>query len=874
MKKFLKKSLISILIVMLLFNFLINSCQVVVYADDDEPANVINGMLNGLVGLLTWVPRLSLIAPLIGIHALISSMAQVGEVKDLEGSGSDFLITPFHIFFNSLELTDVNFFNFNSGKDDSPIRTFRIAVAGWYYTIRTIAAMILLVVLAYIGIRMALSTIASERAMYKKMLVDWVTSLALLFFLHYIMVFVLMINDALVTAMAAIAKSAEMTKFLDNLINVALGVFPEDVTLSFAAIGVYAVIVIQTLIFLISYIKRMLNVGFLIIISPLITITYSIDKIGDGKAQALNSWLKEFIFGILIQPFHCILYLAYAKTAFDLLTGDNSAGSSSMAKAIFAILCLAYIKTGEELIKKIFGFDQAQSAAGMAAGTAMTVAALQKTGSAANKLGKGAAGISRSLGKNAQVGKIKNKLGETIKTNREARDAAKNWAREHNKDRSAYKEKKKDFKKTLKSTDEKDMKKQEALRKRAIAERANKAINGNPFDPAVIKGVKKVGQKVSNTANSIKGTKFVSQMGKGAKKVSESKFGQFTKRAGKYTAGIPIGLAKDAGKYVANNKGKIASSAAGAFYGLAVTAATGNGAAGMAVYSGVKGFGEGRAENSTATLRKDGEDLAKAISRITGEDGGDVLARVLATGDGNGYKDLNKRLDELMKALKRFGLSNGQARYVTGKIQSEAISNPKNLNAKFIESLINDPNSGLDSLSSKDKESAKELIGGQIKFSAEAQLYNNLNNMRNMGKDLDDMTYIAGSFGPQSHSGISTMDPRSIEEIDSEEVVTTVVGISEILGKIGDKKTSISSEELAATNSKIDSLSRLIEQYNSATGAQQQAIVSAINSNETALNSINTALGREGELTTDNFSTSMNNYMKKLDESIKSAKTE
>ena len=31
-------------------------------------------------------------------------------------------------------------------------------------------------------------------------------------------------------------------------------------------------------------------------ISPLISITYSIDKIGDGKSQALNTWLKEFIY--------------------------------------------------------------------------------------------------------------------------------------------------------------------------------------------------------------------------------------------------------------------------------------------------------------------------------------------------------------------------------------------------------------------------------------------------------------------------------------------------------------------------------------------------------------------------------------------------
>ena len=42
----------------------------------------------------------------------------------------------------------------------------------------------------YVGIRMAISSVAEEKAKYKKMLVDWVVSLGLLFVLHYIMVFV------------------------------------------------------------------------------------------------------------------------------------------------------------------------------------------------------------------------------------------------------------------------------------------------------------------------------------------------------------------------------------------------------------------------------------------------------------------------------------------------------------------------------------------------------------------------------------------------------------------------------------------------------------------------------------------------------------
>ena len=111
----------------------------------------------------------------------------------------------------------------------------------------------------------------------------------------------------------------------------------------------------QTISFLVAYIKRMFKIGFLIIIAPLITITYSIDKIGDGKAQALNTWLKEFAYNILLQPFQCILYLVFAKLAYDSLASQvfGSITQSNIGVAIFAILSLQFVKEGETIIKKI-----------------------------------------------------------------------------------------------------------------------------------------------------------------------------------------------------------------------------------------------------------------------------------------------------------------------------------------------------------------------------------------------------------------------------------------------------------------------------------------------------------------------------------------
>ena len=59
--------------------------------------------------------------------------------------------------------------------------------------------------------------------------------------------------------------------------------------------------------------------AFLTIIAPLVAMTYPIDKITDGKAQAFNMWLKEYIYNALIQPFHLIIYTVMVGTAMDLV---------------------------------------------------------------------------------------------------------------------------------------------------------------------------------------------------------------------------------------------------------------------------------------------------------------------------------------------------------------------------------------------------------------------------------------------------------------------------------------------------------------------------------------------------------------------------
>lgn len=392
MKKILEKFMITLLIIMVLTNFI---GTIPVYAATGaENAlegffNVLTSLLGGLVGILTLPERLAAISVANVMNDFTATVAYVD--NDTSATGWTFdTITPFDILFNKVKIVDVNFFDITDAtgtEEGAVINKIRKGVAKWYYAMRNIAASILLCILIYVGIRMALSTIASDRAMYKKMLVDWVCSLLLIFVLQYIMLFTIYTNNAIVKAIETAVSieigtddsvTTEISEAFDAIEDIANNVF--DIN-SLAATIVYCMLIWQTLGLFISYFNRMIKIAFLIIISPLISVTYSIDKMGDGKAQALGNWLKEFIFTILMQPFHCAIYMCMVSTALNLLVdrvGWTDDKDEILAVAIVSILCIKFIKEAEKLIRKIFSFADDNNGTSLAAGMMASSMALSK----------------------------------------------------------------------------------------------------------------------------------------------------------------------------------------------------------------------------------------------------------------------------------------------------------------------------------------------------------------------------------------------------------------------------------------------------------------------------------------------------------------
>ena len=362
-----KKKFMKFITVLLVVVTLTSVFMPPVYAD------LVNDILNSVISLFTYPVRRLAIAIGAAVDSLVADVAYI----DGKTAGNEFtsqsMITPFDILYNKVLILDINFFDINAV---SPVRNplayqVRLGLATWFYILRIIAVVVLFVILVYVGIRMALSTVASERTKYKKMITDWVVSLVLVFLVQYIMIFTITVNNALVNGLSVVVQSGKIQGVYESIKNTAMELTDPN---SNAAAVVYVMLVFQTFGLLCSYFNRMLKCAFLTIISPLITITYSIDRMGDGKAQAFGAWTKEYVYTVLIQPFHCMIYMVFVNTAFDLLKEVKPTSRiDTLAIAVIAIICLRFVKDAENILRQIFQFKN--DAQDSSLGNALTVGA-------------------------------------------------------------------------------------------------------------------------------------------------------------------------------------------------------------------------------------------------------------------------------------------------------------------------------------------------------------------------------------------------------------------------------------------------------------------------------------------------------------------
>lgn len=95
----------------------------------------------------------------------------------------------------------------------------------------------------------------------------------------------------------------------------------------------YVALVILTVTFTFQYLKRVIYMAFLTMIAPLIALTYPLDKIKDGQAQAFGMWLREYIFNSLLQVVHLFVYCLLVGSSMDFI----------LVNPIYGIVAITFI---------------------------------------------------------------------------------------------------------------------------------------------------------------------------------------------------------------------------------------------------------------------------------------------------------------------------------------------------------------------------------------------------------------------------------------------------------------------------------------------------------------------------------------------------
>ncbi len=260
----------------------------------------------------------------------------------------------------------------------------RNIISTWYNGLRMIALVGLLSVLLYIGIKIILSSgSAQNQAKYKNMLKDWLVALCILFVLHYIMSFMMTLSEKLIGIMGDnVSDSKYALGASDKLMNSLRTKMEQNAfygtgsgeNWTFGESSGYAIMwfamVLITFVFTFQYMKRLIYLAFLTMIAPMIALTYPLDKIKDGKAQAFSFWLREYIFNCLLQPVHLLIYTVFISSAF----------SFAESNILYALLALAFMMPAEKIIKEMFGLKSSgpSNAINAAAGGAIVMSMINK----------------------------------------------------------------------------------------------------------------------------------------------------------------------------------------------------------------------------------------------------------------------------------------------------------------------------------------------------------------------------------------------------------------------------------------------------------------------------------------------------------------
>lgn len=155
-----------------------------------------NSLLAPISYLILWLAG--------AIEFLLSSLA------NMLGTQTSVMPWADAILFNAVPLLDPNFIN---PADGSIAKILGGVLGKIYFTIFCLSVSFFSISVLLMAIKLAISSIASEKAKYKEAITNWIIGLVLLFSMHFLMSFCFYLNESLVKVASDIAM--EQTKKLN-----------------------------------------------------------------------------------------------------------------------------------------------------------------------------------------------------------------------------------------------------------------------------------------------------------------------------------------------------------------------------------------------------------------------------------------------------------------------------------------------------------------------------------------------------------------------------------------------------------------------------------------------------------------------------------
>lgn len=170
-----------------------------VVEDDLETKVKDSVILNALGSFVYWVA--SAVENLVG--------------KAFKGlTGTEMFPWADRVLFNAVPMLDINIFNpapaslFKTSGENSTVTPIAKIIRRTYFTVLSISVAFLTIVVGIAATKLALTSIASEKAKYKEAVTKWLFSIILIFLMHNVISFIFWVNEEMVKVASSLIDNA------------------------------------------------------------------------------------------------------------------------------------------------------------------------------------------------------------------------------------------------------------------------------------------------------------------------------------------------------------------------------------------------------------------------------------------------------------------------------------------------------------------------------------------------------------------------------------------------------------------------------------------------------------------------------------------